>query len=76
VDFINNLKAERTGKAIDVKLLEGELPDDVCNLLNNCNSFKSVLENISANGFKYKTFLKCFRCSFVQNKTKLLSCDG
>jgi len=30
VEFINNLKAERSGKKIDVEILEGELPDDVC----------------------------------------------
>ena len=30
VEFINNLKAERSGKKVDVELLEGELPDDVC----------------------------------------------
>jgi len=29
VEFINNLKAERSGKKIDVELLEGELADDV-----------------------------------------------
>jgi len=29
VEFINNLKAERSGKKVDVELLEGELADDV-----------------------------------------------
>ena len=29
MEFINNLKAERSGKKIDVELLEGELADDV-----------------------------------------------
>jgi len=29
VEFINNLKAERSGKKIDFELLEGELADDV-----------------------------------------------
>jgi len=29
VEFINNLKAERSGKKIDVELIEGELADDV-----------------------------------------------
>jgi len=50
VEFLNNLKAERTGKAIDVKLLEGELPDDVCDLFNNCNGltqcFTTFLPNL------------------------------
>ena len=33
VEFLNNLKAERSGKKIDVEILEGELADDVCVVL-------------------------------------------
>ena len=38
VQFINNVKAERSGKDIDVEILEGELPDDVrhASLLRFC----------------------------------------
>jgi len=44
MEFINNLKVERSGKKIDVELLEGQLADDVRCVV--CHHYSALSHNV------------------------------